>query len=139
MPRLNAVMERWVRSCRTELLDRALIWNQAHLLHALCEYEQCYNQHRPQRILASAAPLRPVLRKRGHTVSVRPRGGPHRAHRHVKGKCLCIRSISPTWGGARTRNWSPTSPIRRTSTPTRASMSHCATAAPGTHSGCAAA
>ncbi|KPI16552.1 integrase catalytic subunit, partial [Actinobacteria bacterium OK006] len=38
MPRMNAVMERWVRSCRTELLDRTLIWNQAHLLHALREY-----------------------------------------------------------------------------------------------------
>ncbi|MFD0111622.1 hypothetical protein [Streptomyces sp. NPDC059753] len=40
-------MERWVRSCRTELLDRTLVWNQAHLLHALREYEQFYNQHRP--------------------------------------------------------------------------------------------
>ncbi|MFJ1561034.1 integrase core domain-containing protein [Streptomyces mirabilis] len=60
MPRMNAVMERWVRSCRTELLDRTLIWNQAHLLHALREYEQFYNQHRPHRPLAGAAPLRPL-------------------------------------------------------------------------------
>ncbi|MFD0031448.1 integrase core domain-containing protein [Streptomyces sp. NPDC127172] len=60
MPRMNAIMERWVRSCRTELLDRTLIWNQAHLLHALREYEQFYNQHRPHRTLASAAPLRPL-------------------------------------------------------------------------------
>ncbi|MFE2467618.1 integrase core domain-containing protein [Streptomyces mirabilis] len=60
MPRMNAVMERWVRSCRTELLDRTLIWNQAHLLHALREYEQFYNQHRPHRTLAGAAPLRPL-------------------------------------------------------------------------------
>ena len=60
MPRMNAIMERWIRSCRTELLDRTLIWNQAHLLHALREYEQFYNQHRPHRTLASAAPLRPL-------------------------------------------------------------------------------
>jgi putative transposase len=60
MPRMNAVMERWVRSCRTELLDRTLIWNRAHLLHALREYEQFSNQHRPHRTLASAAPLRPL-------------------------------------------------------------------------------
>ncbi|MFF2520288.1 integrase core domain-containing protein [Streptomyces sp. NPDC058086] len=60
MPRMNAVMERWVRSWRTELLDRTLIWNQAHLLHALREYEQFYNQHRPHRTLAGAAPLRPL-------------------------------------------------------------------------------
>jgi hypothetical protein len=29
--KLNAIMERWVRSCRTELLDRTLIVNQANL------------------------------------------------------------------------------------------------------------
>ncbi|MGX1668066.1 integrase core domain-containing protein [Streptomyces sp. NPDC055400] len=58
MPRMNVIMERWVRSCRTELLDRTLVWNQAHLLHALREYEQFYNHHRPHRALASAAPLR---------------------------------------------------------------------------------
>jgi putative transposase len=47
MPRMNAVMERWVRTCRRELLDRTLIWNQRHLLHALREYEVFYNAHRP--------------------------------------------------------------------------------------------
>jgi transposase InsO family protein len=40
MPRMNAVMERWVQTCRRELLDRTLIWNHAHLLHALREFEQ---------------------------------------------------------------------------------------------------
>ncbi|MDN3058385.1 integrase core domain-containing protein [Streptomyces sp. SRF1] len=62
VPRMNAVMERWIRSCRTELLDRTLIWNQAHLLHALREYETFYNQHRPHRTLRAAAPLRPLPR-----------------------------------------------------------------------------
>jgi transposase len=47
MPRMNAIMERWVRTCRRELLDRTLIWNQQHLQHALREYETFYNQHRP--------------------------------------------------------------------------------------------
>jgi putative transposase len=60
VPRMNAIMERWVRSCRGELLDRTLIMNQAHLLHALREYETFYNQHRPHRALRSAAPLRPL-------------------------------------------------------------------------------
>lgn len=60
MPRMNAVMERWVRTCRRELLDRTLIWNQAHLLHALREFECHYNDHRPHRALRQAAPLRPV-------------------------------------------------------------------------------
>jgi len=42
MPRMNAVMERWVRTCRHELLDRALIWNRRHLLRALREFETFY-------------------------------------------------------------------------------------------------
>ncbi len=60
VPRMNAIMERWVRSCRAELLDRTLIVNQAHLLHALREYEVFYNEHRPHRTLRAAAPLRPL-------------------------------------------------------------------------------
>ncbi|WP_433136804.1 hypothetical protein ACQPZ8_32335 [Actinomadura nitritigenes] len=40
MPRMNAVMERWVQTCRRELLDHTLIWNQRHLLHALHEFEK---------------------------------------------------------------------------------------------------
>ncbi|MFF6852337.1 helix-turn-helix domain-containing protein, partial [Streptomyces antimycoticus] len=35
MPRMNSIMERWMQTCRHELLDRTLIWNQRHLLHAL--------------------------------------------------------------------------------------------------------
>jgi len=31
-PRMNSVMERWIGSCRRELLDRTLIWNQRHLM-----------------------------------------------------------------------------------------------------------
>jgi putative transposase len=57
MPRMNAVMERWVQTCRHELLDRTLIWNQAHLLHALREFEQFYNAHRPHQGVANARPL----------------------------------------------------------------------------------
>jgi hypothetical protein len=32
-------MERWIQTCRRELLDRTLIWNQSHLLYALREYQ----------------------------------------------------------------------------------------------------
>jgi len=60
MPRMNAVMERWVQTCRCELLDRTLIWNQAHLLHALREFEQLYNVHRPHQGIANARPPRPT-------------------------------------------------------------------------------
>lgn len=58
MPRTNSITERWVKTLRAELLDRTLVWNQTDLRHALREYEQHYNQHRPHRSLAAAAPLR---------------------------------------------------------------------------------
>jgi hypothetical protein len=60
VPRMNAIMERWVRTRRAELLDRTLIVNQAHLLRALREYETFYNERRPHRTLHAAAPLRPL-------------------------------------------------------------------------------
>ena len=60
MPRMNSIMERWVQTCRHEMLDRTLIWNQRHLLHALREFEHFYNDHRPHRALRAAAPLRPL-------------------------------------------------------------------------------
>jgi hypothetical protein len=46
-PRMNSIMERWIGSCRRELLDRTLIWNQRHLMMVLREYEDFYNTHRP--------------------------------------------------------------------------------------------
>src|SRR5258706_9824265 len=57
IPRTNSIMERWVRTCRRELLARALIWSQRHLLHALREFEDFYNGHRPHQGLANARPL----------------------------------------------------------------------------------
>jgi hypothetical protein len=46
-PRMNSIMERWIGSCRRELLDRTLIWNQRHLMTVLREYEDFCNTHRP--------------------------------------------------------------------------------------------
>ena len=60
IPRMNAIMERWVRTCRRELLDRTLILNQRHLLHALREYETFYNEHRPHQGIANARPRAPL-------------------------------------------------------------------------------
>jgi transposase InsO family protein len=56
MPRMNAIMERWVRTCRREPLDRTLILNQRHLMHALREYETFYNEHRPHQGITNARP-----------------------------------------------------------------------------------
>jgi transposase InsO family protein len=60
MPRMNAIVERWVRTCRRELLDRILIWNRRHLLYALREFETFYNEHRPHQGIANARPLMPL-------------------------------------------------------------------------------
>ena len=60
MPRMNSIMERWMQTCQRELLDRTLIWNQRHLLHALCEFEAFYNQHRPHQGISNGRPLNPL-------------------------------------------------------------------------------
>jgi putative transposase len=54
------IMERWVQTCQCELLNRTLIWNQSHLLHALREFEQFCNEHRPHQGIANARPLQPL-------------------------------------------------------------------------------
>jgi putative transposase len=59
-PRMNAIAERWIGGCRRELLDRTLVWNQAHLRRILRAYEIHHNQHRPHRSLDAAAPLKPL-------------------------------------------------------------------------------
>jgi putative transposase len=56
VPRMNAIMERWVRTCRAELLNRTLIMDRSHRLHPLREYETCYNEHRPSGRSASRQP-----------------------------------------------------------------------------------
>jgi hypothetical protein len=57
---MNAITERWIGGCRRELLDRTLIWNQAHLRQILHQYQTHHNQHRPHRSLYGAAPLKPL-------------------------------------------------------------------------------
>jgi hypothetical protein len=50
-------MERWIQTCRRELLDRTLIWTQRHLFDDLRAYEQFYNTHRHHQGIANARPL----------------------------------------------------------------------------------
>ena len=63
-PRMNSIMERWIGSCRRELLDRTLIWNQRHLMIVLREYEDFYNTHRPHRTLKPGRAAAPAARWR---------------------------------------------------------------------------
>ncbi|MFI9781050.1 integrase core domain-containing protein [Streptomyces sp. NPDC051956] len=57
IPRMNAIIERWVQTCRHELLDHTLIWNEHHLRHALRQFELHYNLHRPHPAMHQATPL----------------------------------------------------------------------------------
>jgi hypothetical protein len=57
---MNAITERWIQTCRRELLDRTLICNQRHLIHTLAEFERFYNFHRPHQGIHNARPLRPL-------------------------------------------------------------------------------
>ncbi|WP_236653747.1 transposase, partial [Streptacidiphilus melanogenes] len=53
-------MERWVQTCRHELLGRTLIWSESHLRRALREFEQHHNAQQPHQGMNQAAPVRAV-------------------------------------------------------------------------------
>jgi hypothetical protein len=70
---MDSIMERWIGSCRRELLDRTLIWNLPRLRRTLREYELHHNGHRPHTALASAAPDRPLPPEVADLQAFRPR------------------------------------------------------------------
>ena len=91
------------QGCRREFLDRTLVWNQAHLRRTLHAYEIHCNQHRPNRSLGAAAPLKPLpepvdldryrVRRQTHTaclineyrlVALRGRGFRHAHHQGLQ-------------------------------------------------------
>jgi putative transposase len=55
-PKANAYAERWVRTVRTEILDRILILSRRHLDRVLSRYTSHYNSHRPHRGIGLAPP-----------------------------------------------------------------------------------
>jgi putative transposase len=55
-PNANAFAERWVRTVRSDCLDRILILGRRHLDRVLRIYTTHYNQHRPHRALQLAPP-----------------------------------------------------------------------------------
>lgn len=64
-PRANAIAERWVRTVRSECLDYLLVVGRRHLEQILREYLAHYNDERPHRALAFAAPTRELVEPRG--------------------------------------------------------------------------
>jgi len=60
----NGLAERWIGSCRRELLDHVIIINRNHLHRLLEEYIDYYHQDRTHYHLDKDPPLgRPVLKK----------------------------------------------------------------------------
>ncbi|MFE4960507.1 integrase core domain-containing protein [Streptomyces sp. NPDC056653] len=55
-PKANAICERAVGTLRREVLDRVLIYNEAHSVKVLTEYIQHYNQHRPHQSQRQLSP-----------------------------------------------------------------------------------
>lgn len=55
-PNANAFAERWVRTVRSDCLDRILILGRRHLERVLRVYTRHYNEHRPHRALQLAPP-----------------------------------------------------------------------------------
>ncbi|MFD4652900.1 integrase core domain-containing protein [Streptomyces sp. NPDC058441] len=56
VPRMNAIAERWVGSCRREATDRILISGERHLRLVVDEYANHHNAHRPHRSLGQRSP-----------------------------------------------------------------------------------
>jgi putative transposase len=83
-PWQNGVAERWVGSCRRELLDHVIILNEAHLRRLVREYLRYYHQDRIHDALDKDTPeRRPVegAKASRSIVVAAPRiGGLH--HRH---------------------------------------------------------
>ncbi|WP_328954457.1 integrase core domain-containing protein [Kitasatospora purpeofusca] len=56
LPRMNAIAERRVGSCRREATDRVLITGERHLRLVIDEYGAHHNEHRPHRSLGQRRP-----------------------------------------------------------------------------------
>jgi putative transposase len=56
VPRMNAIADRWVGSCRREATDQVLITGERHLRLVVDEYAGHHNEHRPHRSLGQRCP-----------------------------------------------------------------------------------
>lgn len=82
-PWQNGVAERWVGSCRRELLDHVIVLNERHLKRLMVDYVRYYHEDRTHLGLAKDSPTgRPVRSAVGRKIQSFPRlGGLH--HRYA--------------------------------------------------------
>lgn len=79
-PWQNGVAERWVGSCRCEMLDHVIVLNEQHLHRLLRDYIAYYNNERVHTRLQDAPKHRPVEMRPSSTarvVGLRRLGGLH--------------------------------------------------------------
>ena len=83
-PWQNGIAERWVGSCKREIIDHVIVFNEDHLCHLLREYARYYNTERVHTRLQDSPEGRPVESRPSSAAKVvgLPRvGGLH--HRYV--------------------------------------------------------
>jgi putative transposase len=84
-PWQNGIAERWVGSCRRELLDHVIILNKRHLEILLSEYVQYYNEVRTHYSLCKDPPIkRPIMERQSEddkVIAIPRVGGLH--HKYV--------------------------------------------------------
>lgn len=68
-PWQNGIAERWVGSCRRELLDHVIVLNENHLRRLVRDYIRYYHEDRTHDSLDKDAPERRVMEPRGVTGS----------------------------------------------------------------------
>jgi putative transposase len=80
-PWQNGVAERWIESCRRDLLDHIIVMNERHLKRLLSEYVCYYHDDRTHLGLGKGTPnCRTSSRSSGHILSQERLGGLH--HRY---------------------------------------------------------
>jgi Integrase core domain len=91
-PNAKAYAECWVRTVRTDCLDRILILGRRHLEHVLHVYRRHYNEHRPHRALDLLPPDGSVPIERANSNRSRAPTRPARlAHPRVPSRRLRLR------------------------------------------------
>jgi transposase InsO family protein len=88
-PWQNGIAERWVGSCRRELLDHVIALSEAHLRRLIAEYVRYYHEDRPHDSLQkdSPTPRQTETKPPAATVCSMPRWRPSPTIR-LAGSCL---------------------------------------------------
>ena len=87
-PWQNGVAERWVESCRRELMDHVIVLDEVHARRLIAEYLRYYHADRTHYALGKESPLERAISKRpraGSTIVGLPRvGGLHHRYEWLK-------------------------------------------------------